>query len=85
MAFVNKPGQGALFNNSKDKDSQPDMKGVINIDGTDYEIAAWKKQGQKGEFLSLSAKLKTAKPEKQETKPASRPQIPHDMNDEIPF
>ena len=33
---------GALFkNNQKEKDTQPDMSGVLNVEGTEYRVAAW--------------------------------------------
>lgn len=80
MAFVQKPGQGSLFPNSKEKDAQPDYRGSVNIEGKEYELAAWKKQGQKGEFLSLAAKPKQPK----EEKPVQNYQA-SDLDQEIPF
>lgn len=50
-----KPGTGTLFNNEKSNERQPDMRGkIITPDGKEYKISAWKKEGQKGEFLSLA-------------------------------
>jgi|688.fasta_scaffold238884_5 hypothetical protein len=51
----------------------PQYKGVITIDGTEYEIAAWIKESKKGEqYLSLSATEKDeeyVKPVKKEDAP----------------
>ena len=36
---------GALFkNNRKEKDTQPDMTGVLDVGGKDYRISAWSNQ-----------------------------------------
>lgn len=46
---------GALFTNDrKEKSTHPDYRGSINVDGVDYWISAWIKNGSKGKFLSLS-------------------------------
>jgi hypothetical protein len=38
---------GALFtNDKKGNDKAPDYKGKINLNGTDYDLAGWKKQGK---------------------------------------
>lgn len=62
MAYQHKEGQGNIFPNSKTSDNQPDMKDTVNIGGKDYDVAAWNKQGAKGSFMSLSVKLKGARP-----------------------
>lgn len=52
--FEHQPGRGSLFQNDrKQKDTHPDWKGEINIDGKIYEIASWLKEGKKGGFHSL--------------------------------
>ena len=76
-------------NERKEKDSHPDMKGTINIDGVDYWLSGWtktKKDGS-GKFLSLSVEPKE---QKIAAKPAARfaaKQAPtvEDMDDDIPF
>ena len=55
--FKNKNGNGSLFvNNYKEKETQPDYKGSIVLqDGTEKQIAGWKKQDKNGKYyLSLS-------------------------------
>ena len=47
---------GALFpNDKKQKESHPDYRGNINVDGAEYWIKGWKKTAKTGmRFLSLS-------------------------------
>jgi len=63
MAFELREGSFALFENDKrGNDKAPDMKGNGLLNGKEHEIAAWRKQGSKGEFLSILVKLKTERP-----------------------
>jgi hypothetical protein len=51
--------KGVLFkNDKKETEKHPDYKGSCEIEGTEYWIAAWIKEGQKGKFMSLSFSLK---------------------------
>lgn len=65
MSYEQKEGTGVLFVNEKKKDTHPDLKGKVKINGKDYEIAAWVKDGAKGKFYSLKVNepmQKTNKP-----------------------
>jgi hypothetical protein len=54
MAYEHKEGTGALFTNTKTKDSQPDVKGNIMINGTVYKLAGWlKKRNDGSDWISL--------------------------------
>ena len=76
--FQQRENTGALFRNTrKDKPSQPDYRGDLNVGGEAYELAAWLKEGKNGKFLSLSVKPKEAAPQGPTNKP--------DFDDEIPF
>jgi hypothetical protein len=45
---------GILFQNDRKKtEAQPDWTGRCTIAGQEWEIAAWAKEGKRGEFLSL--------------------------------
>lgn len=59
MADYDNTNRGALFKNDrKEKDSHPDWNGSINVEGVDYYLNAWVKDGKKGKFFSLSIKPK---------------------------
>ncbi len=52
---------GILFKNDrKEKDSHPDYTGRATIDGVEYFMSAWIKDGAKGKFMSFSFKPKEA-------------------------
>jgi cytochrome b involved in lipid metabolism len=71
---------GALFKNTKkEKDSHPDYTGNCTIDGKDYWISAWLKEGPKGKFYSFAFKAKDEKPARQ---PAFEDRL---ADDQIPF
>ena len=72
-------------NDGKDDDhpNWPDYRGRALIDGVEYWISAWIKQGPKGKFLSLAFKPK----EEIKSKPASKAfgETDFDDNIDIPF
>lgn len=62
MAFEQKDMSGALFKNEKrEKDTHPNLQGSIRIDGRDYWLSGWTKDGAKGKWISLSVKPKDAR------------------------
>ena len=83
--------KGALFKNTRrEKDSQPEYNGSINVDGHDYWISAWLKDGKQGKFFSLSVKRKdgtAARPDQAaEFKQAVKKNFPDaDLDDSVPF
>lgn len=73
---------GVLFKNESGNEKAPAYKGKLNVNGTDYQLAAWVKEAKsgKGKFLSLKIELmRDAKPQpkKQETF--------DDLPDDLPF
>jgi uncharacterized protein (DUF736 family) len=82
MAYEIKDNSGNLFkNNKKEKESHPDYRGAIKVDGKLYDVAAWVKEGKNGKFFSLSVKEPYQKGDKQ-SKPAA---TINDIDDEIGF
>ena len=74
--------RGALFKNTRrEKDSHPEYNGTINVDGVDYWLSAWVKDGQKGKFFSLSVKAKDADAVPKRNAPPS----PFEDDSSIPF
>lgn len=60
MAYDNSNRGVAFVNDKKESDTHPDMKGSINVEGTEYWLSAWWKTPNAGgaEFLSFSIKPK---------------------------
>ena len=61
MAFIQKELCGSLFkNDDKQADNHPDYKGTAKVNGVEYYVSAWVKDGQKGKWMSLSFKDKAS-------------------------
>ena len=51
--------RGVLFNNDRKANANhPDFKGSLNVDGKEFWVSAWNKQGSKGSFISFSIEEK---------------------------
>lgn len=57
---------GVLFKNETDNEKAPMYRGKINVDGKEYELAAWLREAKsgKGKFLSLKVQEPRQKAEK---------------------
>lgn len=94
MAYDN-TNRGALFKNDrKEKETQPDYTGSLNVDGVEFFLDAWLKTAESGrKFMSVSVKRK----DKQASAPAAPAPAPRtparqapktgfdDMDSDIPF
>jgi hypothetical protein len=71
---------GVLFvNDKKDNEKAPNYKGNIMVDGQEYWLSAWVKEGKTGKFLGLAVSPRDAQP------PASKP-VPKNLDDsDFPF
>lgn len=82
MSYDN-TNRGTLGKNKRrEKDTHPEYNGVLNVDGKDYWLSGWVKEGPEGKFFSLSVKAKEAKQQEQQKAP-SRSDFQDDSS--IPF
>ena len=81
MSFEKREGSGALFKNDKEGvEARPDYRGDILVDGVEYWLSGWIKEGKNGKFMSLQAKRKDApQPVIKDTK------TPPGISEDIPF
>lgn len=90
MSNYDNTNSGMLAKNDrKEKDTHPDYRGVINVDGVDYWLSAWIKVGRDGskmqgqKYFSLSVKAK----DERQAKPAKGSQGSgfDDIDSDLPF
>jgi hypothetical protein len=61
---------GVLFKSDKrDNERAPHYKGNITVDGKDYWISAWIKEGKSGKFMGLAVSPKDESPLRAPPKP----------------
>jgi hypothetical protein len=54
---------GVLFkNDKKESEKHPDYKGNLTVDGKDYWLSAWIKEGKGGKFMGLALSPKDEAP-----------------------
>lgn len=77
--YVRKDNTGSLFkNDTREKDTHPHATGTALIDGVEYWVSAWTKEGAKGKWQSLAFKRKEEKPAQSRGKPS-------DADLDVPF
>jgi hypothetical protein len=47
MTEYDNTNRGALFQSEKKTEKHPDLKGPLNIEGTDYYVSAWSEVSKK--------------------------------------
>ena len=73
---------GVLFkNDKKESEKHPDYKGSMIVNGEDYWLSAWIKEGKNGKFMGLALSPKDDQPPAKST---PRPSKSID-DDQIPF
>lgn len=73
---------GVLFKNDKrGNEKAPDYTGKLDVEGKEWRLAAWIKDGRNGKFMSL----KVSEPLGQERQEPHNTSPPEVLDDEIPF
>jgi len=87
MTQYDNTNRGVLFKSDrKERDSHPDYRGSINVNGQEFWLSSWLKEGQKGKFMSLSITPKEQAPAP--SKPAAKQTkgVPmDDFDSDVPF
>ena len=82
--------RGVLFKNDrKQAQTHADYQGTVNVNGQEFYLNAWIKQGAKGKFFSLSVKPKPAgqgaEPKQHKMPPKSSAGFDDLDTDSVPF
>jgi uncharacterized protein (DUF736 family) len=84
-----KVNSGTIFkNDKKTAENQPDYRGKINVDGKEWEISLWVKEGQKaGKYFSAAIKEPWVKPDEVHAtaKPVQTNLMNESDDDGLPF
>jgi hypothetical protein len=70
---------GILFRSEKTKETDRDYRGELTINGTEYWLSGWIKEGKKGKFLGLSVKPKDS----DKSKP--KQSVAENLDEQVPF
>ena len=77
---------GVLFKNDKDgNEKRPDYKGSAEIEGVQYWVSAWIRDGAKGKFMSMKYEAKEKQQSQQSQTPKPSPVDDFDDGIDIPF
>tara|TARA_R110000868_G_scaffold166722_1_gene400820 strand:- start:35 stop:295 length:261 start_codon:yes stop_codon:yes gene_type:complete len=78
----NRDNSGVLFKSDKrENERAPHYRGNITVDGKDYWISAWIKEGKSGKFMGLAVSPK----EEYKPKPSERSKATGFDDESLPF
>ena len=82
----NKTNKGTAFTNDKTKDTQPDFKGELNVEGKIYQLAVWKKVAKNNKpYLSISIEDKSKYMTNEQVMKVAEPTKVDYLDDDIGF
>ena len=87
MADYDNTNRGILSKNDRrEKDTQPEYTGTLNVEGVDYWVNGWVKERKdgSGKFFSLSVKLKEQTKGPSKAAYSDRP-LSEALDDTVPF
>lgn len=88
MSGYDNTNRGQIWpNDKKEKDTHPDFKGDVNVDGVEYWVSAWKRKpdaNPKAPSLSFALTLKDRQQSASQSSESTNEQY-GDLDDEIPF
>lgn len=74
---------GVMFKNDKrEKESHPHYKGNVRVNGQEYWLSAWIKEGKNGKFMGLALSPKEEQGQAPQAKSSKKIE---DMDSDIPF
>lgn len=89
MSQYDDTNKGALFiNHKREKDTHPNLRGQININGQEFWLSAWTKEIQQGQRQGEKMINLAVTPKEQQQGPQPTQQAapePDDLNDDIPW
>jgi hypothetical protein len=86
MADYDNTNTFALFKNDKgDNPKRPDYTGTINVEGIEFTLSAWIREGKKGKFMSGTVQPKQEARQPAGTKPGSNLHEDDFESEDIPF
>ena len=75
--------RGAIWkNDNKEKETHPDFKGSVNVDGREYWVAAWRRAD--GASPSSPALKFSIQPKEDQQQPQSAP-VTNTQEEDVPF
>jgi len=82
--YQKKDGDISVFHNHSDNANAPAFKGNVVLQGIEYQVSLWRRQGAKGEFLAGKLQVKVEVVDRQAPAQSytSKPE-PH--GDDLPF
>ena len=82
--YQKKDGDISVFTNHSDNANAPSWKGNLLLNGVEYQVALWRKQGAKGEFLAGNVQVRQQSAERP-TPAQSLTTNQQDHGDDLPF